>query len=575
MPVHNNEIVEIFERMADLLDLQDANPFRIRAYRNAARTISSLSRNAADLVNQGEDLSDLPGIGRDLAGKIEEIVKTGTLRQLRELEKDTPPALAELMKIADLGPKRVIALYKALGIRSKQELREAAEAQKIRNLKGFGEKMEATILEALERQQNGEAKKRIKLDVAEEITLSLLKYLQNIKGVKQVDAAGSYRRRQETVGDLDILVTCSKGVKVMDHFVNYEDVQKVLSKGATRSSVLLRSNFQVDVRVVPEVCYGAALLYFTGNKAHNIELRKLGQKRDLKINEYGVFKGTRRVAGKTEDEVYESVGLSYIEPELRENRGEIEAVRENKLPKLIGLGDIRGDLQAHSTHTDGKFTIKEMAEAARQHGYEYLAITDHSKRVTMAGGLNAKRLGEEIEEIEKLNEKWRNFRILKSCEVDILEDGSLDLPNDILKELDIVVCSIHYNFKLSGEKQTKRVIRAMDNPHFHILAHPTGRRIGQRAGYDLDLEKVMQAAKERGCFLEVNAQPERLDLSDVNVKMAKDMGLKLAISTDAHSLNDLNFMRFGIGQARRGWLEAEDAINTRSWKELKKLIKRS
>lgn len=574
MPVHNSDIAGIFEQVADLLDLQEENQFRIRAYRNAARTISSLSRNAADLVRQGEDLSELPGIGKDLAGKIEEIVKTGTLGQLQELERQTPPALTELMQISELGPKRVITLHRELGINSKQQLKQAAEAEKIRELDGFGEKTEHNILEALRRQTNGETEARIRLDVAEEITQPLLQYLRDRKGVKKAEVAGSYRRKKETVGDLDILVTCKKGTEIMEDFVSYEDVQKVIAKGETRSSVQLRSNLQVDLRVVPEVSYGAALHYFTGSKAHNIEIRKMGQKRELKINEYGVFKGEDRVAGKTEHEVFESVGLAYIEPEMRENRGEIEAARENKLPEPIRRDDIRGDLQSHSKYTDGKFTIEEMAEAARDHGYEYLAITDHSKRVTMAGGLDAKRLGEQLEEIARLNDNWRDFRILKSCEVDILEDGSLDLPDSILKELDIVICSIHYNFKLSRAKQTKRVIKAMDNPHFNILAHPTGRRIGQREGYDLDLEQVMQAAKKRGCFLELNAQPERLDLPDIYAKMAKDMGVKLAISTDAHTRNDLDYMRFGIAQARRAWLEADDVLNTRTWQKLKKLLTR-
>lgn len=574
MPVHNSDIAGIFEQVADLLDLQEENQFRIRAYRNAARTISSLSRNAADLVRQGEDLSELPGIGKDLAGKIEEIVKTGTLGQLQELERQTPPALTELMQISELGPKRVITLHRELGINSKQQLKQAAEAEKIRELDGFGEKTEHNILEALRRQTNGETEARIRLDVAEEITQPLLQYLRDCKGVKKAEVAGSYRRKKETVGDLDILVTCKKGTEIMEDFVSYEDVQKVIAKGETRSSVQLRSNLQVDLRVVPEVSYGAALHYFTGSKAHNIEIRKMGQKRELKINEYGVFKGEDRVAGKTEHEVFESVGLAYIEPEMRENRGEIEAARENKLPEPIRRDDIRGDLQSHSKYTDGKFTIEEMAEAARDHGYEYLAITDHSKRVTMAGGLDAKRLGEQLEEIARLNDNWRDFRILKSCEVDILEDGSLDLPDSILKELDIVICSIHYNFKLSRAKQTKRVIKAMDNPHFNILAHPTGRRIGQREGYDLDLEQVMQAAKKRGCFLELNAQPERLDLPDIYAKMAKDMGVKLAISTDAHTRNDLDYMRFGIAQARRAWLEADDVLNTRTWQKLMKLLTR-
>ncbi|NIR46914.1 DNA polymerase/3'-5' exonuclease PolX [candidate division KSB1 bacterium] len=575
MPIHNTDIAEIFNRVADFLELEEANQFRIRAYRNAARTVGSLSRSVSDMIEQNEDLSELPGIGKDLAGKITEIVETGTLKQLKELEKRLPSGLLELMTIADLGPKRVVVLHKELGINTLEELEKAAREEKIRQIQGFGEKTEQNIIEALQRQKGGEAKPRIKLIVAEEITQPLLEYLRNVEGVKKVIAAGSYRRRRETVGDLDILVTCKESSKVMEQFVEYEDVQKVISKGETRSSVLLRSNFQVDVRVVAEESYGAALHYFTGSKAHNIAVRRLAQKRDLKVNEYGVFKNDKRVAGKSEEDVYATVELPYIEPELRENRGEIETAREGSLPELITLEDIRGDLQSHTTYTDGKFTLEEMVEAAKNKGYDYLAITDHSKRVYMAKGLDAKRLAEQLEEVEKLNEELKDFRILKSSEVDILEDGSLDLPDDILKALDVVVCSIHYNFKLSREKQTERIIRGMDNPYFNIFAHPTGRLIGQREPYDLDLERIMEAAKERGCFLELNAQPERLDLSDVHVKMAKEMGIKIAISTDAHTISDLDYMRFGIGEARRGWLEPDDVLNTQKWNDLKKLLTRT
>lgn len=573
MPIHNTEIASIFDRVADLLELEGANQFRIRAYRNAARTIGSLSRNASDLVAAEEDLSELPGIGKDLAAKIKEIVQTGTLKQLKELEERVPPELIDLMKVSDLGPKRVALLHKELGIKTRKELHKAASEGKIREISGFGKKTEENILEALGRQDGGE-EQRLRLSVAEDLTVPLLEYLRGVDGVKRVQAAGSYRRQAETVGDLDILVICDESSKVMDQFVNYEDVRRVISQGDTRSSVILRSNFQVDVRVVPEESYGAALHYFTGSKAHNIAIRRLAQKRDLKVNEYGVFKGDERVAGKTEEEVYATVDLPYIEPELREDRGELEAAREGRLPDLVTLEHIRGDLQSHTKYTDGKFTLEEMAEAARERGYEYLAITDHSKRVTMARGLDAKRLAEQLEEIDRLNQQWDDFRLLKSCEVDILEDGALDLPDDILKELDVVVCSIHYNFKLSQEKQTERVLRAMDNPHFNIFAHPTGRIIGRRAPYDLDVERVMEAAKERGCFLELNAQPERLDLKDVYVKMAKEMGIKIAISTDAHTISDLDFMRFGVGQARRGWLEPEDVLNARNWADLKKLLKR-
>ncbi len=572
MPVQNSDVSDIFNKVADLLEIEGANPFRVRSYRNGARTVSGLPRNISDMIDAEKDLTELPGIGKDLAGKIQEIVQTGTLEQLEELEGKTPTELSQLMKLEGLGPKRVNALNRDLGITNLQELREAAQQGKIRDLEGFGQKTEQAILEELE--QTEEKEERIKLMEAEQRARSLVEYLKASKGIKQITVAGSYRRRKETVGDLDILVTCKKGAKVMERFVNYEDVKKVISQGTTRGTIVLRSNLHVDLRVLPEVSYGAALHYFTGSKAHNISVRKLGVQKNLKINEYGVFKGKKRISGKTEQEVYDEIDLPFIEPELRENWGEVEAAKEGRLPKLIVLEDLKGDLHCHTKETDGHATLEELAEAAKEHGYRYLAVTDHSKKVTMAKGLDAKRLAKQIKAIERLNGKLKDIILLKGIEVDILEDGSLDLPDDILKELDLTVCSIHYNRNLSRKKMTERVIRAMDNPYFNIFAHPTGRLINERGPYDIDLERVMEAALERGCFLEINAYPDRLDLSDRNAKMAKDMGLKLAISTDAHSLADLDFIRFGVDQARRGWLEPQDVLNTRELKELKKILKR-
>ena len=573
MPVKNSDIVEIFTRVADLLELDGANQFRVRAYRNAARTISALTRSIGEMVGNGEDLTVLPGIGKDLAEKIEEIVKTGSLSQLKELEKKVPPELVALMAIPSLGPKRVRLLYNELGIKDEQQLMEAARDGKVRGIAGFGEKTEKKILEEIERLRQRGERGRLKLMEAERITEPLIEYLLKIKGVKTVEAAGSYRRRRETVGDLDILVVCEGGSDVMERFVQYDDVRQVLSKGETRSSVVLKSDFQVDVRVVPEESYGAALHYFTGSQAHNVAIRKLGQSRDLKVNEYGVFKGERRIAGRTEEEVYAQLGLPFIEPELREDRGEIEAAFEGRLPRLITIDDIKGDFQCHTNASDGRASLEEIAEAGKKRGYEYIAITDHSKRVTVARGLDERRLAQQIEEIEKLNSKMRGFRLLKSIEVDILEDGSLDLSKDILKELDIVVAAIHYNLNLPGDRQTERILRAMDNYPFHILSHPTGRIIGGRGPCEMDLEKVMKACASRGCVLEINAQPERLDLNDVHARMAKEMGVKLAISTDAHSLADLNFMKYGVWQARRGWLEPHNVINTLNLEELKKLLR--
>ena len=572
MPVQNSDVSDIFNKVADLLEIEGANPFRVRAYRNAARTISSLPRSVSDMIESEENLTELPGIGEDLAGKIKEVVQTGSLAQLEALESSTPSELSRLMKVAGLGPKRVKAIYENLGVVDLKSLKEAAEKGKVRELEGFGKKTEQTILEELEDVEDRE--ERIKLMEAEQRASPLVAYLRKTKGIKEITVAGSYRRRKETVGDLDILVTCKKGSNVMDRFAEYEDVKKVVSKGTTRSTIVLRSGLHVDLRVLRQVSYGAALHYFTGSKAHNIAVRKLGVKKKVKINEYGVFKGKKRTAGKTEKQVFEAVNLPYIEPELRENRGEVEAAQKGSLPQLVGLDDIRGDLHAHTKKTDGHASLKEMADAAKAHGYDYLGITDHSKKVTMARGLDAKRLAEQIKEIDRLNGKLKDIVILKGIEVDILEDGSLDLGDDILKELDLTVCSVHYHRKLSKKKMTERIIRAMDNPYFNIFAHPTGRLINERNPYEIDLERIMEAAKERCCYLEVNAHPDRLDLTDRHCKMAKDMGLKLAVSTDAHSVADLDFIRYGLDQARRGWLEADDIINTRSLRELRKRLKR-
>jgi len=572
MPIHNTEIAALFNRLADLLELEDANPFRVRAYRNGARTISSLAQNVAELVKAGKDLSELPGIGEALAKKIETIVETGKLPQLEKVGARTPPALSKLMKIEGLGPRRVKTLYKQLGIRSLEDLDRAARSGKIRKLEGFGKKTEEIILHGLERFSGAE--ERMKLPDAEDIAKSLVAWLKYTQGVKAVTVAGSFRRRKETVGDLDILITARKNSPVMDRFVNYDEVNEVVSRGKTRSTVILRSGLHVDLRVVPQVSYGAALCYFTGSKAHNIAVRKLGVKKGYKINEYGVFRNEKRVAGKTEKDVYKQIGLPYIAAELRENRGEIDAAKKGKLPELVTLEDIRGDLHCHTKATDGRNSLNEMVEIAKARGYEYLAITDHSRHVTVAHGLDRKRLLDEIRQIDKLNEKLDGIVVLKSIELDILEDGSLDLPDGVLKELDLTVCAVHYKFNLPRKKQTERIIRAMDNPYFNILAHPTGRLINQREAYEVDLETIMTAARKRGCFLEVNAQPDRLDLTDSYCKLAKEMGLKVAISTDAHSTGNLDYIRFGIGQARRGWLEADDVLNTRTLDDLKKLLRR-
>ena len=571
MPIQNSDVAETFEKVADLLEIEGENPFRVRAYRDAARTVGGHSRSVAEMVEKGEDLTELPGIGEDLAGKIREIVETGKLSQAEELEKKTDPGLRELLGLPGLGPERVRELHERLGVRSLQELEDAASDSKISDLPGFGKKTEQNILEAIEQDRTTE--KRVKLSVAEQIARSLEAYLNGIEGVDEAVVAGSYRRRQETVGDLDVVVASKKGGEIIEKFVENEDVQKVVSKGKTRSSVVLRSGLEADLRVVPKESFGAALLYFTGSQPHHVALRDMSLKKKLKINEYGVFKGEMRVAGKTEEEIYEKLGLANIEPELRENRSELEAARKDSLPKLVIQKEIRGDLHSHTDATDGNNTLEEMARAAEERGYDYLAITDHSKRLRMVGGLDEKRLRKQIEEIERLNDQL-GITLLKGIEVDILEDGSLDLPDEVLKELDIVICSVHHKFGLSEEKQTDRIIRAMENPNANVIAHPTGRMIGTRQPYEVDIGRVMEATNDNGCFLELNADPDRLDLNDVHCKAAREMGVKLSISTDAHSTSGLDNMRFGVGQARRGWLETKDVVNTRTLKQLKKLLKR-
>ncbi|PEN14962.1 DNA polymerase III [Longibacter salinarum] len=572
MPIHNADVATVFEEVADLLDLQGANPFRIRAYRNAARTLSQLSEPVAEMIRDGRDLSELPDIGDDLAEKIEVIVQTGTLPLLEELEKEVDPAMTELMDVPGLGPSRVRTLHDELGISSRAELTKAAEEGKVRTIKGFGEKSEQNILKGLK--DIGEEKRWL-LSRADPVVHSLKAYLEDHEAVEKVDVAGSYRRRKETVGDLDLLVLSDDGVAVSNHFVEYEDVVDVASKGDTRSTVRLRSDIQVDLRVVPPDSYGAALLYFTGSKAHNVALRNRAVNKGMKINEYGVFRVNgeeERIGGETEEGIYGLFDLPYIVPELRENRGELEAAQGGHLPNLITLDDLRGNLHAHTTDSDGQDSIQAMAEAAKERGLEYLAITDHSPAVAVAQGLDSDELRRQMDAIDELNEMMVGVRVLKSIEVDIMKDGSLDLPDDVLDELDLCVCSVHTSLGLSEKEQTERILRAMDNPNFHILAHPTGRRLNQRGPIDVDLDRIMEAAVERGCFLELNAQPQRLDLNDVYCKRAKELGLKISIGADAHARDELDFLKYGIDQARRGWLEPGDVLNTMSWNEIKPLI---
>ena len=570
MPIHNADIASVFGEIADLLDISGDNPFRIRAYRNAARTVLDLSRELQQMVEQGEDVTALPGIGKDLAKKIEDIVRTGTTPTLDKLRKEVPAGIVELLRLPSLGPKRVKILWKALKIESVHELEVAAREGRVRELEGFGEKTEQQILDAI--QIHADQGRRFLRAAVAPYAEALRQFLEDVPGVKRVELAGSYRRAKETVGDVDVLVVAGAKSAVVEQFVAYDEVKEVLAKGDTKSSVVLRSGLQVDLRVVARESFGAALHYFTGSKAHNIAIRKMGQQRGLKVNEYGVFRGEEYVAGATEKDVYKAVDLPFIPPELRENMGEIRAAQEGGLPKLVEIDDIRGDLHMHTLASDGQNTIGELVDTARRRGYEYIAITEHSKRLAMAGGLDEKRVLEQVAEIDAFNAEHGDFRVLKGIEVDILEDGQLDLPDSVLKELDLGVGSVHSLFKLSGEKQTARILRAMENPYFTMLGHPTGRLLLEREPYDVDVGRVIQQARECGCYIELNSHPLRLDLSDAFCRLAREEGVLVSINTDAHGTMDLDYIRYGVGQARRGWLEKKNVLNTRTLKQLRPLL---
>ncbi|HSG21441.1 MAG TPA: helix-hairpin-helix domain-containing protein [Azonexus sp.] len=550
MPVHNADIAAIFTEIADLLEIEAANPFRIRAYRNAARVIGDLGVDVRAVIASEQGLTRLPGIGNDLAGKIQEIIDTGKSAFLENLRREVPPAVSELLRIPNLGPKRVRLLWQDLGIPTVEQLYRAACDGRIQEVPGFGEKSEEKIRQAVEAHLSKD--RRFKLATAARYAEALVAHLKAVAGVERVEVAGS---------------------KVTAAFTGYEEVDEVLASGSTRASVRLKSGLQVDLRVVAGESYGAALYYFTGSKAHSVAVRRLAQEKGLKINEYGVFRGQQRIAGETEESVFQAVGLPWIPPELRENRGEIAAAQAGQLPRLVELKDLRGDLHAHTRATDGRDTLEDMARAAAAAGLEYLAITEHSRRLAMAHGLDPERLARQIDEIDQLNETLTGIHLLKGIEVDILEDGSLDLPDSILARLDLVVGAVHSRFDLPRAKQTERILTAMDNPHFTLLAHPSGRLIDEREPYDVDMARLIAHAKSRGCCLELNAHPERLDLLDTWCMAAKEAGVLVAIDSDAHSVRDFANLRFGIGQARRGWLTAENVLNTRPLAELRKLLR--
>jgi DNA polymerase (family 10) len=569
--MQNAEIAAAFDEMADLLEIQAANAFRIRAYRNAARTIRDLPESLADVAaDPDRALDDIPSIGKDLAAKIRTLIDTGKIPQLETLRKEVPRGLLEIMRLPGLGPKKAAALFKELGVSSLAEVKKAAEEGRIAGLSGFGEKTQAAILANSD--QAAQVETRTLLAVAADSVEPVVADLRASGTVEQVEAAGSYRRRKESVADLDVVASSDQPDAVMDRLAAHYLVARVLLRGPTKMRVRLRTGMELDLRVLEPKSYGAGLVYFTGSQAHNIVLRRRAQDRGLKINEYGVFKGEKFVAGRTEEEVYKAVGLSWIEPELREDRGEFELAEAGALPKLVTADEIRGDLHMHTTASDGKATIQEMALAAKALGRKYIAITDHSPRVSMANGLNPIRLRAHWKEIDRVNKEVKGITILKGVECDILEDARMDLPDDVLAEADWVIAVLHYGLKQPGPQIMKRLLAAIAHPHVDAIGHPSGRLIGRRQPAAIDYPAFFRAAADHGVLLEINANPNRLDLDDVQARAAKEHGIKIVIDTDAHSTAELANAPWGIHQARRAGLEAKDVANTRTLADFRKLL---
>jgi DNA polymerase (family 10) len=570
--MQNADVVRLFDELADLLEIQDANPFRVRAYRNAARTISGLSESLTAIAADPErKFDDLAGIGKDLAAKIQTILDTGSLPQLEDLRKQVPRGLLDLMRLPSLGPKKAALLYEHLEIDSLDKLKAAAEAGQIAELKGFGKKTQESILANIEKASS--AGQRYLLNVAKDYADAVVADLLALPFVEQAAVAGSLRRRCETIGDLDLLATSSDPNAVMDRLAAHGMVDAVLARGDTKQRVRLRPGIEMDLRVVPEESYGAALQYFTGSKEHNIVIRRRGQERGLKINEYGVFRDDELVAGRTEEDVYAAVDLPWIPPELRENRGEIELAEQGRLPKLIEVSDIKGDLHMHTTATDGKATIREMAEAAKKRGLKYIAITDHSKRVSMARGLDADRLRQHWKEIEKVRSQVSGIEILRGIECDILEDATLDLPDDVLAEADWVIAVLHYGLHQPAEQIHKRLMTAIRCPHVALIGHPSGRMLLKRPGAPVDYAEIFKAAADHGVMMEINAHPNRLDLADVHAAAARDAGIPIVINTDSHSTLGFDVLPYGVFTARRAGLEKKDVANTRPWSQFRKLLR--
>lgn len=567
----NQFVADTLYMIANLLDLKGEIFFKTRAYRMAAQAIEVLDEDIETRVNQGT-LQSIPGVGEALAKKVTELVRTGKLEYLERLKKEVPTGLIDLLGIPGLGPKKVAALYKNLGITTMEQLRDAASNGKLEKLEGFGEITERNILRGIQLLQKTSG--RVLLNVAYEDGLRYLKYMKKCKKITKLDIAGSLRRMKETIGDLDILASSEDSEKVMDHFTQYPEIAEILAKGTTKSSVLLNDNLQVDLRVVEQKSYGAALQYFTGSKDHNVTLRGYAIRKGFKLNEYGLFdKNTEEyIAGNTEEEIYKKIGFAYIEPELRENRGEFEAAKNKALPTLVGYDEINGDFHVHSEWSDGSDSIETIASVAQQLGYAFIGITDHSQSLKIANGLSEERVIKKIELIRKINKKFPDVRMLCGTECDIKPDGTLDYSNKVLEQFDFVYIGIHTAMKMDKETMTNRIIKGMQNEQADFLAHPTGRLIGKRDPYEVDIEQIIDTAKETNTRLEINSFPDRLDLDDTHVKQAKEHGVQFVLGTDAHSVSNLSFMRFGIATARRGWLEKEDILNTYSIKKIERIL---
>lgn len=578
--MENLDVARTLTELADLLEIQGASPFRIRAYRNAVNTINSLSQPLKDMVAAGEDLTELPGVGKSVAKYIGEFLTSGSISRLEEVSAEFPRSLVQLMRLDGVGPKKARKLFEELDVRTVDDLAAELEAGRVQTLDGFGVKSAAKIIDAIEDHKKHTG--RFQIRETERLIAGLLEHMQSAPGVARIKLAGSLRRRKETIGDVDILAELEgDGTPVVDHFVSFSGAQRVVGAGSTKGSIVLHSGLQVDLRVIPSRSFGAALQYFSGSKEHNVAVRSRAVRQGLRVNEWGVFRvpeteddepigkeDGERLAGDTEQSVYEVLGMSWVPPELRENRGEVEAACEDELPELVSLEDIRGDLQMHSTWSDGKASVEEMARSCLERGYEYFALTDHSQAMAMVQGLTPERAREQWAEIEQVQELVPGIRILKSVEVDILKDGSLDMPDDVLEQLDVLVISVHSFMDQNKKTMTDRVLRAMQHPSADILAHPTGRIINRREPFELDVEAVLEAAADLSVAVELNANPNRLDFSDVHVHRAKELAVPVVISTDAHSPRGLADMRFGVDQARRGWLEASDVLNTRSVEEM-------